>query len=122
MHDAPDALELVEAVATFLRTQAVAALDGGTSYQARVAARMLEIAVRELREGPRMRLREEASLRGLLGESDLAPEALRAALCQRIASGDMDLQTPGLYTHLWNVALDKLAVDQPDYDTYQRLK
>ena len=34
----------------------------------------------------------------------------------------MDLHTPGLVTHLWRVTLDKLAVDQPGYDSYRRVR
>jgi len=41
-------------------------------------------------------------------------------LCERIAAGEMDLATPGLAETLWQITLDKLAVDQPTYDTYLR--
>ena len=30
------------------------------------------------------------------------------------------LHTPGLAEHLWQTTLDKLAVDQPGYDSYRR--
>jgi hypothetical protein len=33
----------------------------------------------------------------------------------------MDPQTPGLVPHLWRVTLDKLAVDQPGYESYRRV-
>ena len=122
MHDTPGAIELVEAVAAFLRTQAVPALEGSVAYQARVAARMLDIALRELRDAGHAQAWEEASLRSLLGDPQAEPDALRQALCERIAAGEMDLRTPGLEAHLWQVTLAKLAVDQPDYDTYQRFQ
>ena len=41
-------------------------------------------------------------------------------LCERIADGVMDLDTPGLAACLWQITLDKLAVDQPNYETYVR--
>ena len=41
-------------------------------------------------------------------------------LCERIASGAMTLDTPGLAACLWQITLDKLAVDQPSYETYVR--
>ena len=36
--------------------------------------------------------------------------------------GEMGLHTPGLAAHLWRVTLDKLAVDQPGYESYRRLR
>ena len=50
---------------------------------------------------------------GSLGE-------LNRALAERIASGEADLQTPGLAEHLWQTTMDKLAVDQPNYAAYRR--
>jgi hypothetical protein len=32
----------------------------------------------------------------------------------------MNLDTPGLTACLWQITLDKLAVDQPTYQTYVR--
>ena len=62
---------------------------------------------------------EAARLRQLLGtEGSLI--ALNRALADNIASGEMDLQTPGLVEHLWQTTMDKLAVDQPGYAAYKR--
>ena len=52
-------------------------------------------------------------MQGSLGE-------LNRALAERIASGEADLQTPGLADHLWQTTMDKLAVDQPNYASYKR--
>ena len=52
-------------------------------------------------------------MHGPLGE-------LNRALAERIATGEVDLQTPGLATHLWQTTMDKLAVDQPNYASYRR--
>ncbi len=41
-------------------------------------------------------------------------------LADRIAKGEVDLQTPGLTGHLWQTTMDKLAVDQPNYASYKR--
>ena len=43
-------------------------------------------------------------------------------LCERIAQGVVDLGTPGLADCLWQITLDKLAVDQPSYETYVRMQ
>jgi len=41
-------------------------------------------------------------------------------LADRIASGEADLNTPGLDDHLWQTTMGKLAVDQPNYAAYRR--
>ena len=45
---------------------------------------------------------------------------LNRALADRIAKGELDLQTPGFAEHLWQTTMDKLAVDQPNYAAYKR--
>jgi hypothetical protein len=45
---------------------------------------------------------------------------LNRALADRIAKGEVDLETPGLAEHLWQTTMDKLAVDQPNYGSYKR--
>ena len=45
---------------------------------------------------------------------------LNRALSDKIAKGEVDLQTPGLAEHLWQTTMDKLAVDQPNYASYKR--
>jgi len=52
-------------------------------------------------------------MQGALGD-------LNRALSDGIASGKVDLQTPGLSAHLWQTTMDKLAVDQPNYASYKR--
>ena len=44
---------------------------------------------------------------------------LNGALAENIASGAMDLSTPGLADHLWQTTLAKLAIDQPNYGSYK---
>jgi hypothetical protein len=45
---------------------------------------------------------------------------LNRVLSEKIAAGEVDLQTPGLAEHLWQTTMDKLAVDQPNYASYKR--
>ena len=52
--------------------------------------------------------------------SDGALIELNCALSDKIAKGEVDLQTPGLAEHLWQTTMDKLAVDQPNYASYKR--
>jgi hypothetical protein len=62
---------------------------------------------------------ETARLRQLLG-ADGSLIDLNRALSDKIAKGEIDLQTPGLAEHLWQTTMDKLAVDQPNYASYKR--
>jgi hypothetical protein len=62
---------------------------------------------------------ELARLSRLLGMPALLGE-LNRVLAERIANGEVDLQTPGLSEHLWQTTMAKLAVDQPNYASYKR--
>jgi hypothetical protein len=59
------------------------------------------------------RLRKLLAMQGSLFE-------LNRALADKIAKGEVDLQTAGLAEHLWQTTMDKLAVDQPGYTAYRR--
>jgi len=70
---------------------------------------------------PAVHAHEHAALTKLLGaEPGVDVARLNRMLCERIANGAMDLDTPGLADCLWQITLDKLAVDQPSYETYVR--
>jgi hypothetical protein len=121
MQDQPTAEQLLGAVAAFLREQVMPATQGPLAFHVRVAANALDIARREITQAPDAAARERADLAALLDadpQSDLVQ--LNRTLCERIRSDAVDLQTPGLAAAVWRSTLDKLAVDQPGYDTYQR--
>ena len=122
MQDRPTAELLLEAVAAALRERVVPATQGPLAFHARVAANALDIARRELMLAPGADARERAALAALLqtdAQTDLI--TLNRLLCERIAGDAMDLHTPGLADALWRATLDKLAIDQPGYDTYRRI-
>jgi hypothetical protein len=119
MHQRPDPDDLLEAVALYLREQALPELPGHAAYLARVAANALDIVRRQLQQAPRAEAAELQRLRQLLN-SDGALAELNRRLCERIAGGEVGLHTPGLAEHLWQTTLDTLAVDQPGYDSYRR--
>ncbi|MFZ2156110.1 MAG: DUF6285 domain-containing protein, partial [Bradyrhizobium sp.] len=89
------------------------------AFKLRVSINALDLVTRqlELEEGSDMA--ELARLSQLLGEQGSLGE-LNRMLADRIASGEADLQTPGLSEHLWQTTIDKLAVDQPNYGSYKR--
>ncbi len=122
MQDEPDAGRILAAVADHLKARArvtVGAGHGG-AFEDRVAAAAIDIARREITDAPAMAAAERRRLADLLGtEGSLA--ALNTELARRIADAAMDLETPGLADHLWQVTLDKVAVDQPRFALYRRL-
>ena len=119
MHDQPDPDELLRAVADFLREQAVPATAGQVSFHARVAANALES------RGGRWRWRRKPTRANrpgcgrLLCDAEADVAQLNRMLCERIASGAMISTRPAWSERLWQVTLDKLAVDQPGYETYR---
>jgi hypothetical protein len=118
MQDEPRPDEILAAVARFLREVAAPATTGHLSFNLRVAANALEMSRRQLELDPPAVQGEAGRLRAILDlDGDLA--VLNAELCARLASGQIDLATPGVAEHLWTTTLAKLAVDQPTYWGYR---
>jgi Domain of unknown function (DUF6285) len=119
MQDEPTPTELTKAVADFLRKDIAPLLSGHQAFKLRVAINALDLVVRQLTLADASDTSETARLTQLLG-SDSALVDLNRELAAKIASGEIDLKTPGLAAHLWQSAMDKLAVDQPNYASYKR--
>jgi hypothetical protein len=119
MQDEPTPIELTRAVADFLRNDITPAVSGHNAFKLRVAINILDLVGRQLTLAEGSDAAEAASLKQLLA-IDGAPYDLNRALAEQIASGEVDLSTPGLSEHLWQTTLAKLAVDQPNYGSYKR--
>jgi hypothetical protein len=117
MQDEPTPIELIKAVADFLRSELAPQISGHTAFKLRVSINALDLVTRQLAQASDAG--EAARLLQLLGVLGSLQE-LNRALADRIARGEVDLQTPGLADHLWQTTMDKLAVDQPNYVSYQR--
>jgi hypothetical protein len=119
MHDEPTPTELIKAVADFLRNDIAPVISGHNAFKLRVSLNALDLVTRHLtlqaggEAAEAERLAQLLAIEGPLGE-------LNRALAERIATGEVDLRTPGLADHLWQTTLDKLAVDQPNYASYRR--
>ena len=119
MQDEPTPTELIKAVADFLRTEITPAIKGHNAFKLRVGINALDLVTRQLAlEGP-ADAGEAVRLKQLLGIDGSLME-LNRALAEKIARGELDLNTPGLKEHLWQTTMDKLAVDQPNYGSYKR--
>jgi Domain of unknown function (DUF6285) len=119
MQDEPTPIELIKAVADFLRSELAPQISGHTAFKLRVAINALDLVTRQLALARASDAAEAARLSQLLGVRGSLDE-LNLALADRIATGEVDLQTPGLADHLWQTTMDKLAVDQPNYASYRR--
>lgn len=120
MKDLPEDSDLLAAVAVFLDREVRPRLDGELAFQARVAARVLDQVRRSLDVGDGPEREARRRLAALLGESGDV-DTLTGRLCQRIAAGELTVENPALTDFLWFVTLNKLAVHQPGYATYDRL-
>jgi Domain of unknown function (DUF6285) len=119
MQDEPTPEELIKAVADFLRNDIAPQHSGHDAFKLRVSINALDLVMRQLKLEDGSNAAESARLSQLLGMRGSLGE-LNRALADRIANGDVDLQTPGLAEHLWQTTMDKLAVDQPNYASYKR--
>jgi hypothetical protein len=119
VQDEPTPIELTKAVADFLRNDITPMISGHNAFKLRVAINMLELVARQLTLEQGSDAAEAARLARLLGIGGSLID-LNRALADKIAKGEIDLQTPGLSAHLWQTTMDKLAVDQPNYASYRR--
>src|SRR6267378_3582385 len=119
MQDEPTPTELIKAVAEFLRNDIAPMISGHNAFKLRVGVNALDLVTRQLALEGRSDAAEAARLSQLLSMQGSLGE-LNRMLADRIAKGEIDLQTPGLSDHLWQTTMDKLAVDQPNYASYKR--
>jgi len=119
MQDEPTPEELIKAVADFLRKDIAPMITGHNAFKLRVSINALDLVTRQLALEEGSAAAESARLSQLLGMQGSLNE-LNRVLADRIAKGEVDLQTPGLSEHLWQTTMDKLAVDQPNYAAYKR--
>jgi len=119
MQDEPTPTELIKAVADFLRNDIAPMISGHNAFKLRVSINALDLVTRQLALESRSDAAETARLSQLLAMQGPLDE-LNRTLADRIAKGEVDLQTPGLTEHLWQTTMDKLAVDQPNYASYRR--
>ncbi|HLZ00552.1 MAG TPA: DUF6285 domain-containing protein [Bradyrhizobium sp.] len=119
MQDEPTPIELTRSVADFLRNDITPMISGHNAFKLRVAINILDLVTRQLTLAEASDAAEAQRLTTLLGSEASLIEQNRA-LAEAIASGEVDLSTPGLSDHLWQTTLAKLAVDQPNYASYKR--
>jgi hypothetical protein len=117
----PTAIELIEAVSRFIDERAKPQLSGRDAFMARVAVNALATVKRELEQGPAAEAQAAERLAALLGHDGDLP-ALNDALCDKLASGALDLTSPGVLDHLKASAITQAAIDQPGYSGLAALR
>ncbi|MFL6818683.1 MAG: DUF6285 domain-containing protein [Bradyrhizobium sp.] len=119
MQDEPTPEELIKAVADFLRNDIAPQISGHHAFKLRVSINALDLVGRQLKLEQGSNAAEVARLSQILGVQGTLRD-LNRTLAERIANGEIDLQTPEVAEHLWQTTMDKLAVDQPNYASYRR--
>jgi hypothetical protein len=126
MQNRPTREELLRGVAHFLREEALPQLEGPAKFHARVAARAVDMVLRELESGDADLTTELERLANLLGEAPpdpagpgaLAPAVaqLNRRLVERIRAGDADQGhfRESTMDHLRRVTVSRLAVNNPE--------
>ncbi len=118
MQDQPTPVEIMGAVAEFLRTVVAVEANARTAFVARVAANALEISRRHLTIGVAAEAEELTRLEAILGHAGSLAD-LTAEFSEKISMGELGLDSPGVADQLWAATLAKLAVDQPTYSAYR---
>ncbi len=115
--DRPTASELLNAIADFLREEAMPALDKAEprlGFQMRVAVNALAILEREGRLGPDADRREHQRLKALLGR-DGPLDDLNRELARQLRAGERDERDTALMAHLDATIADKIAIANPTW-------
>ena len=95
MQDEPTPTELIKAVADFLRNEITPTIKGHNAFKLRVGINALDLVTRQLALQQGNDAAETARLKQLLA-LDAPLLDLNRALSDKIAKGEVDLQTPGL--------------------------
>lgn len=109
----PKTEELAESVRLWI-DEIRPTLDPRNAFLARVAANAMATIARELTQGPAAEAAAVAGMAGVLGHEGGFAD-LNAELCERIRSGELTRETPGLLAALTVMARDQIAIDQPSY-------
>ncbi|WP_441232065.1 DUF6285 domain-containing protein [Tardiphaga sp. 215_C5_N2_1] len=117
MQDKPEPVDILSAVAEFLRNEVGPIVKGRLAFRARVAVNAIELVRRQIELPQPLEQEEVRRLAELLRHETSLDEGNRE-LAQRIADGSIGPDTQGLLDHLRLTTLAKLAVDQPRYSGY----
>ena len=110
----PTAVELLDAVRSFLEEDVMAAVDGRVRFHARVAVNVVSMVIRELEEGEEADAAERAGLVELLGHDGPIDELVEE-LAGAIRDGRVDIAAPALLEHLRATARADVEIANPHH-------
>ena len=113
-HDAPSAIELVEAVREFLERDVMEATEGRVQFHTRVAVNALGMVERELEQSAALAADERARAAAILGHDGGARE-LERELAAAIRSGAVDGEDAAVRAHVRATVREKLLIANPRY-------
>lgn len=117
----PCATDLLKAVSECLQNEIAPAVDDrALQFKLKIAVNVLAIVEREISRKPDRDEQDSAQLQTLLGEAGELSQ-LRQRLNDKIAAGEFDGRDEELLASLQAVSLRQLAIDNPNYSTYQSL-
>lgn len=114
----PSDAEVLDAIASLLEEEVMAAVGPELQHKVRVAANLARILQRQERLEPAAAERERASLAALLGKDGPLRE-LRVELNSRLRDRDSDLDEAAAWQVLVATARDDLAAAKPGYDAWE---
>ena len=117
MQDRPTAAELLRDIADLLEGEVLAATNGPTQHNVRVAGNLARIVQRELELSRESNFRERALLGDLLGIEGTLDE-LNAEMAARLRANDDEEFARAAWPVLLSATLDKLAINKPGHDAY----
>lgn len=109
----PSTQEILQAVIQWIE-DVRPRLEERDAFLARVAGHALATVQRELSQGPTAQAASVSRLTRLLTH-DGTYDALQGELSDRLARGELNLDTPGLLAVLRAEVTDRLMIDQPGY-------
>ncbi|QQD17925.1 hypothetical protein I6N98_16525 [Spongiibacter nanhainus] len=117
----PSDRQLLEAIRQFLKEEVQPAItDPAVAYRLKVAANSLSIVARECEQSEALSQLEQTRFSQLLAVQGDAEE-LNRQMAQALRDGALDAADPEVLTALKEIALAKLAIDNPRYSSYQAL-
>ena len=121
MQDRPTASELLQAVTELLEETIMPATEGGVRHQARVAANLCRIVVRDIEEGPLQEARQAQLLAAVLGRNldgdSIDAQDLNRELTDRLLADDTAIESDA-WRALVQIVAGKLDVAKPGYTDY----
>lgn len=117
----PSDRQMLEAIRQFLKEEVQPAItDPAVAYRLKVAANSLSIVARECEQSAALAQLEQTRYSQLLSVQGEA-EALNRHMAAALRDGELDATAPEVLAALKEIALAKMAIDNPRYSSYQAL-